>query len=244
VAAGVAQFAMAQSIGYPEATIRRKLMRTLYDLAGAGDAQRFSPYCFRVKLALHLKKLDYQSEPVRFTEKEKLAFSNQALVPVLRDGDMVICDSWKILQHLDAHYPETPQLLAKHNAYDTFIRHWCDKSLHMALFMVAAPFVHAIQAPRDQAYFRETREKRIGQTLEAVAADREMYMANLNRQVECLRATLADQAYLAGEHPGLADLLVLSAFMWTEAVMPSPLFAADDVIAIWMTRVKKVWAWV
>jgi glutathione S-transferase len=218
-------------------------MLTLYDLAGADDAQRFSPYCFRVKLALHLKKLDYQSELVRFTEKEKLEFSSQTLVPVLRDGDVVICDSWKILQHLDAQYPETPQLLTKQSAYDTFIRHWCDKSLHLALFMLAAPFVHAAQTPKDQAYFRETREKRIGQTLEAVAADREMYMANLNRHVECLRATLADQAYLAGEYPGLADLLVLSAFMWPAAVMPMPLFAADDVIATWMARVKKLWAW-
>jgi glutathione S-transferase len=221
-------------------------MRTLYDLAGNDDSQRFSPYCFRVKWAMHIKQLDYQSELVRFTEKEKLAFSHQNMVPILRDGDAVICDSWAILQHLDTHYPETPRVFsanAASAAADNFIRHWCDKSLHPALFCMAAPHIYTKLAPKDQAYYRETREKRLGKTLEAVLADREIYFANLQRTVEVLRATFADQPFLAGEKPGLSDVLVISAFMWVDAVMPSPLFDADDAITQWGLRVKKAWAW-
>jgi glutathione S-transferase len=219
-------------------------MRTLYDLAANEDSQRFSPYCFRVKLAMHIKQLEYQSELVRFTDKEKLAFSKQTMVPVLRDGEAVICDSWNILQHLDTHYPQTPQLLSAHTAAaDNFMRHWCDKSLHTALFCVAAPHIYTKLAPKDQVYYRETREKRLGKTLEAMAADRDVYFANLQRTVEVLRATFADQPFLAGAKPGLPDLLVLSAFMWVDAVMPMPLFAADDAIVTWMARVKKLWVW-
>jgi glutathione S-transferase len=70
-----------------------------------------------------------------------------------------------------------------------------------------------------------------------------VYFANLQRTVEVLRATFADQPFLAGAKPGLPDLLVLSAFMWVDAVMPMPLFAADDAIVTWKARVKKNWAW-
>jgi glutathione S-transferase len=219
-------------------------MRTLYDLAGADDRLRFSPFCFRVKLALHIKQLEYQPELVRFTEKEKLAFSNQNFVPVLRDGETVIADSWKILQYLDHQYPQTTALFEPAAAASVnFIRQWCDKSLHTALFFVALPFVHANLAEKDQAYFRETREKRVGKTLEVVASERGLHMAALQRTVEPLRATLADQAYLAGDAPGLADLLVLSAFMWAMSVVPFALFESDDVINAWIIRTKQIWAW-
>jgi glutathione S-transferase len=216
-------------------------MRTLYDLTAASDTDRFSPYCFRVKLAMQLKNLDYQSELVRFTEKDKLAFSGQTLVPVLRDGDLVICDSWKILQHLDKHYPQPFPLFVASTTPLNFFRHWCDKSLHVALFRLAAPYVHAKLGEVDQAYYRETREKRIGKSLEALAGEREQHMATLNFATEPLRVTLAEQSYLTGATPGLADLLVLSAFLWTDVVLPFQIFAADDPIKRWSEKLRREW---
>ena len=41
-------------------------MLTLYDLCGADDL-RFSPYCFRAKLALAVKGVAYETIPVPFT---------------------------------------------------------------------------------------------------------------------------------------------------------------------------------
>ena len=40
------------------------MARLLYDLCADNDL-RFSPFCWRVKLALAHKGLDYQTEPVR-----------------------------------------------------------------------------------------------------------------------------------------------------------------------------------
>ena len=68
----------------------------LYDLAGADLERRFSPYCWRIKLALMHKGLPFDTIPWRFTEKKAIAFSGQGRVPVLIDGDQVVFDSWKI----------------------------------------------------------------------------------------------------------------------------------------------------
>jgi len=45
----------------------------LYDLAGAEDDCRFSPFCWQVKMALKHKGLNAQEIPWRFTEKEAIA---------------------------------------------------------------------------------------------------------------------------------------------------------------------------
>ena len=61
------------------------MARELFDLAAGDDTVRFSPYCWRIRMALAHKGLDVNMVPVRFTEKDKIAFSGQKLVPVLRD---------------------------------------------------------------------------------------------------------------------------------------------------------------
>jgi glutathione S-transferase len=47
----------------------------LYDLAGAEDDRRFSPYCWRVKMALKHKGLPFETIPWRFTEKNVIEFT-------------------------------------------------------------------------------------------------------------------------------------------------------------------------
>jgi Glutathione S-transferase, N-terminal domain len=65
----------------------------LYDLAGAQVERRFSPYCWRAKLALAHKSLAFDTIPWRFTDKDAIAFSGQGRVPVLVDGDRIVFDS-------------------------------------------------------------------------------------------------------------------------------------------------------
>lgn len=85
----------------------------LYDLAGADDSWRFSPYCWRVRLALAHKGLAVETIPWRFTEKEAIAFSGQGKVPVLVDGERFITDSWTIAEYLDQNYQERPSLMGE-----------------------------------------------------------------------------------------------------------------------------------
>lgn len=62
----------------------------MYDLAGADPAVRFSPYCWRVRMALAHKGLDVETIPWRFSDKSVIAFSGQGAVPVVCDGDTVL----------------------------------------------------------------------------------------------------------------------------------------------------------
>ncbi len=82
----------------------------LYDLAGAEPERRFSPYCWRIKLALVHKGLPFDTIPWRFTDKDAIAFSGQGRVPVLVDGEHVVFDSWTIATDLEDAYADRPSL--------------------------------------------------------------------------------------------------------------------------------------
>ena len=79
----------------------------LYDLLGDQD-RRYSQYCWRTKLALKHKCLDFEVIPVILTDKEPIAFANAESVPVLVDGDVVKTDSWDIAVYLDDNYDDAP----------------------------------------------------------------------------------------------------------------------------------------
>jgi glutathione S-transferase len=66
---------------------------TLYDLAGAEADRRFSPFCWRTRLALAHKDLAVETVPWRLTETDKIAFSSQGKVPVIVDGGKTVYDS-------------------------------------------------------------------------------------------------------------------------------------------------------
>ena len=83
----------------------------LYDLAGDEDDRRFSPHCWRVKMALAHKGLEFEALPWRFTEKSAIAFSGQGAVPVLIDGEHTVVDSWRIALYLDEAYLDRPKLM-------------------------------------------------------------------------------------------------------------------------------------
>ena len=78
---------MAETEPDPYMTIK------LYDLAAAEDDRRFSPYCWRIKMALAHKGLAVETIPWRFTEKDVLAFSGSGTVPVIVDGGRAVADS-------------------------------------------------------------------------------------------------------------------------------------------------------
>jgi glutathione S-transferase len=212
------------------------MARTLYDLAGAEDNRRFSPYCWRVKMALAHKGLAFETIPWRFTEKDVIAFSSQGLVPVLLDGERLVTDSWAILQYLEATYPQAPLAEGPQAwAYARFIKHWTERSLQAALMRIILPDVLAHVHPKDREYFRASREARFGSTIEAFAADRPTHLASLKKVLDPLRATLAEQPFL-GAVPGLADYLVFGAFQWARCTSPVPLLNADDPLYAWRER--------
>lgn len=209
----------------------------LYDLAGADD-RRFSPYCWRVKLALAHKGLGFETVPWRFTEKDAIAFSGQELVPVLLDGDKTVADSWRIALHLDAAYPDRPRLMDSEQARAVILafKFWCERVIHVILLRAIVLDLFSKVHEKDKAYFRQTREKRFGKTLEEFGSDPAAAIASLRSTLEPVRLALADQPYLGGSSPSFADYILFGAFQWARLVSPKRLLEADDPVYAWRER--------
>lgn len=66
-----------------------------------------SPFCRKVRMAMEYKGLKFDLAPGD-NVTEVAAFNPRAEVPVLIDGDMVVCNSSDILAYLDRKFPERP----------------------------------------------------------------------------------------------------------------------------------------
>lgn len=212
--------------------------RILYDLAGADPARRFSPFCWRTRMALAHKGLDVQTIPWRFTEQDVIAFSGQGRVPVLVDGNTTIHDSWAIAEHLETAYPDHPTLFggAGGLAVTRFVNAWADRVLHPAIAPLVIGDIHAHLHEKDKDYFRASREKAFGRSLEDVMADRDTRVLALRATLEPLRTLLRGQKFIAGEAPGYADYIPFGSLQWARAISPFPLLQPDDPVHAWRDR--------
>jgi len=213
-------------------------MITLYDLVFDGD-RRPSPFCWRAKFALKHKGLGWRDEPVGLTEKAKIAFAQSQTVPVIHDGTAVVKDSWAIAEHLDKAYPDKPVFKSEMAlGYARFVSGWVDTAVHPALFGLIVGDLYDRVRPVDQAYFKESRGKRLGTTDFAgfQAQAREKGLPALRAVLEPARRMLRDQPFLAGHHPAYPDYALAGAFLWARTVSLLALLESDDPICAWRER--------
>ena len=214
------------------------ITRTLYDLAGADPERRFSPYCWRVKMALAHKGLSVETIPWRFTAKDVIGFSGQTRVPVLVDGATTVSDSWNIAVHLEEAYPDRPSLFggATGQAVTHFVNAWADRVLNGAIAAIIVADVHAHLHEQDQEYFRTSREKAFGRTLEEVVADRETNLPAFRRAIDPIRGMLRNQPFLGGDAPSYADYIPFGSLQWARAISPVQLLEPGDPVHGWRDR--------
>ncbi len=217
------------------------VVRRMHDLCGADPARRFSPFCWRARLALAHKGLAVETVPWRFTEKAALRdLSGQEKVPVLRDGDRVVSDSWAIAEYLEDAYPDRPSLFGGPGgrALARFVGLWADATLHplIASFVVADIPEHL--AEPDRAYFVASREQRYGKPLAAVVAGREARVEEFRRAaLHPLRLVLRERPWLGGaDGPNYADYTVFGGFQWARCVSAFPLLQPGDPVHAWRGR--------
>jgi glutathione S-transferase len=209
----------------------------LYDLVGRDDI-RFSPHCWRTRMALAHKGLEHEARPVRFTEIGRIGDGRVRTVPALEDGGQTIVDSWEIARHLERAYPDRPSLFEGPGgeAAALFIQSWTASTVHAGLIQLILLDIFEHLTPEDRDYFRRTREERFGRRLEKVVAGREARVEDFQRSLQPLRMTLREQPFIGGGHPLYADYLVFGALQWARAVSPLRLLADDDPIRAWFGR--------
>ena len=116
------------------------------------------------------------------------------------------------------------------------MQNWTETVLQPAIIGFAVFDIWRHIGPADQAYFRRSREERLGKTLEAVVADRAARLPAFRESLAPLRRTVERQKFLAGEAPAYADYIVFGAFQWGRAISDFELLAADDPVAAWRGR--------
>ncbi len=210
----------------------------LYDLAGADPARRFSPYCWRVRLAIEHKDLSVETIPWRFTDKDMIAFSGQGLVPVLVDSGKTVAGSWAIANHLEETYRERPSLFhgAGGKAFARFMELWSDTVLMPGLMpLIIVDLLNHLHE-KDREYFRSSRERRLGMSIEQAGAHRTSRISGFQESLELLRITITAQPFLGGDDPDYGDYIVFSGFMWARSVSPFKVLQDEDPVALWRRR--------
>ncbi|TPJ41778.1 glutathione S-transferase family protein [Mesorhizobium sp. B2-5-13] len=210
----------------------------LYDLVGRDEGRPFSPHCWKATMALAHKGLDASTAPTRFLEVPAIEGGVSKTVPVIRDGDKVVTDSFTIALYLDEAYPDRPTLFGGEGgkAMARFTERWSQLTIHPYVTTAAVVDLYAMQDEENASYFRQSREQRLGKRLEDVVAARDAGLATFRAALEPLRSMLSYQPFIGGASPLFADYIVFGALQWARIASPYKLLEGSDAVAQWFTR--------
>src|SRR5690606_20153780 len=147
------------------------MTRVLYSLCGKDESRPFSPHCWKVSLALAHKGLDFTERPYPFTAIPDIEDGFSKTVPILRDGDHLVRDSFKIALYLEEAYPDRPTLFGGEGgkALSRFVESFSQMVIHMPVTKMAIMQIHDMLDATDRVYFRRSRLERSGKPIEDVA---------------------------------------------------------------------------
>lgn len=155
-----------------------------------------SSAAYRVRIALHLKGLEYENIPVSLMpgisenrEEAYRAKNPQMLVPFMEDGDIAMNQSMAILEYLEETYPAVP-LLPPSEPMRSKVRAFCN---------VIACDIHPLQNLRVLRYVSREYD-----------GDPKQWSAHWMREgFKALEAVASDGPYVFGDSPTLADALLV-----------------------------------
>jgi glutathione S-transferase len=213
-------------------------MIELWELRGENDC-RYSTFSWRTRLALLHKRLPFEVRPVRASDKEAIAFSKQDKVPILRDGDKVVADSWAIAVYLERTYPGRPSLFGGPQAehLTQFFNLWVDREL---IPLVVPPLMRDVLDcvdTGDAKHHRGRMEALLKKSLEDLHAERGKSLEQFRRRLSGVRKILGQVPFISGAAPGYADYILFSVLQWVRIVSNERALEKDDAVAAWFERV-------
>jgi maleylacetoacetate isomerase len=154
---------------------------------------------YRVRIALNLKKIDYESRPVNLLSGEQQsaeyrALNPQGFVPMLEIDGHRLTQSVAILNYLDVKYPNQPLLPASA----------AERAHVVALAMTVACDIHPLNNLRVLKYLKNE----LGQPQEAIDT---WYRHWIGERLPALEAMAKPHAgdFLVGNAPTGADVLLV-----------------------------------
>jgi len=208
----------------------------LWELEGKGG-RRYSLFSWRTRMALRHKGLAFETRPVRMSDKAAIAFSGGGTVPVIKDAETVVRDSWAIAEHLERTYPEKPLFGGDIGRGVTHaLNAWVDRSIVPAMLAVIVADIHERVDPADDAFFRQMMEKIVRATLEETRANRDQALRRLGSALAPLQAALERQPFVGGAQPAYADHILFSVFQWARVMSPQEVLAPEGPLCAWRER--------
>ncbi len=213
------------------------MLITLYDLKGAGG-ERFSPHCWRARMALAHKGLEAGITGVNFIDITSIGDGTFKTVPVLDDKGVWVNDSFAIAQYLETTYPQAPSLFGSQDGenYARFVLAWANSTLHSAIVSMIIMDIHDRLTQEDQEYFRRSREKRFGKTLEHVQQGREHRLEEFRARLTPVRLMLKSQPFLGGAEPQYTDYILFGSLQWARVSSSFQLLEPTDPVQHWFER--------
>ncbi len=206
----------------------------LYDLVGTDTSRPFSPHCWKSKMMFAHLGLDIEAVPTRFTQIGVGAMADVKSVPTIRDGDLVLVDSFEIARH----YAGGTALMGGQEGEPLvrFVESWSQTQLHSWIGGWAMLDIHNLLDDDDQKFFRAKREKLFGKTLEEITANREQSVPVLMQRLAAMKMMLSKQKFIGGDQPSFADYIPFGAFQWLRIVSGLQMIPQDHPVMDWFNR--------
>ena len=213
-------------------------MIQLWELGGKGE-RRYSLFSWRARMALRHKGLDFQTNPVAMSDKAAIAFSGGKTVPIIKDGETVVRDSWRIAEYLEDKYPERPTLFggAIGRGVTQAFNTWVDRAVVPAMMPVIVADVHERVDAADEEYFRRQFEGFLKCTLEQARSRAPQAEERLKRVLEPIETALKRQPYVCGAAPAYADYILFSVAQWARIMSPRVIFDTSEALYSWRERI-------
>lgn len=210
----------------------------LYDLCGRDPDLRFSPYCWRVQMALAHKRLAAETRPIAFTEIAEAEGGVSPTIPIINDSGTVTRNSFEIAAYLESAYPDRPALFGNEAAVAScrFIETWANATLHAIIMRMMVKTIWEALGDADRDYFRRTREKSLGRSLEEHQTGVEANKETMSTALLPLRRTLRFHPWLGGPEPRFSDYIVFGSLMWLVTIVGHLPLPPDDAVTEWFER--------
>ena len=215
-------------------------MIKLYELVGKNNL-RFSPPCWNVKLCLLYKNIDFETVPVRFSEKNKILFSNQQLVPVLKHQNGHVSDSWNIINWLDENY-ENPKLFVNETSknFSQFLYFWTSRQILPLLFKIIAHEIPNILEGDDLNHYIVTREERIKGPITKFVPFISDSIKKFRSLINPMRTLIKKNGFISGSNPGIEDFIFFGNFKWVYTCSSCNLLDKEDEIFQWYKKINQI----
>ena len=170
------------------------------------------------------------------SDKAAIGFSGQAKVPILRDDDKIVRNSWAIALYLEREFPDRPSLFggAVGEGLTQVFNVWVDRELIPAVVPALMLDVLDCMVGADAAHYRAQIEGAFKRSFEALHEGGRP-LTDFRRQLQPL-TRFWSRSISRRPDPSYADYVLFGVPQWARVVSLEPLFEARDPLTDWFER--------